>query len=319
MTATGTIQGRVVDALADPLPDADVVVTREQDGAEIARTRTDRDGRYALEVPFDPITVTASAPGRAPAQRGRHLAAARCGWGRSDFRLWDACQVRVRVRDADGVPIADASVLPVGGDASIEGRTDGTGEVSCDLPLGWAGLAVWAPGYALAQRELVLEDDAVVDVTLARDARVAVLVRVADVPVGRTVQVSLRAYARADGMPLPPPVAGGILDARGEWRATGLPRWRFQVDVQAEGLRLHAVEPSAGAISGDGGEEAATFAFRAVVRERLVLHGVLRDMEGRPVANALLKTRTGTAQPRMAKVDSSSKANTSGVKRCRCA
>ncbi|MDF9745116.1 carboxypeptidase regulatory-like domain-containing protein [Natrinema salsiterrestre] len=158
----GTVEGTVTDADGEPIADATVTVGDRQ-------TTTDENGTYSLELEPGEYTLAVSADGYEDASETVTVEAA--ATTTADVTL-DAepsdGTLDGTVTDADGEPIADATVSV--GDQQT--TTDENGSYSLELEAGEYTLTVSAEGYEDASEDVAIEADetTTVDVTLTETA-----------------------------------------------------------------------------------------------------------------------------------------------------
>lgn len=295
-TAQGRIAGRVVDAVAEPLGAAEVMVfSRLAPKRMLARTRCDGDGSFVVG-PLPPtgwMQVRAVAPSGASAidyvemMPGTSEATVR-------LRVWDAGRIRVRVLDAEGKAIPGCLVCGCYDDSWLFGfmpqsecRTDKDGEgVLEGVTLGLITVRAWAPGFVLAEEVVWLRDERGVELHMQRGVGRELRVNVSGVPLGvdATVHVEATANRGRNARALPEALVHARLDDHGCWDVKGLPDdWSYQVSVSADGAIFAPRRVRVAAT--------ADMAFTCVDAKSRELCGVLRDANGRAIAKQGLECR----------------------------
>ncbi len=294
---TGSISGVVHDSEGKPARAAEVwCVWRTEPEKRLAKSRTDGEGYFVLgniPVSANSVRVFATAPGLSRGSdhtsiNSSHLAS------RVDIRLWDADTIRGRVVDANGQPISGVKVTAsnessrvFGGDSQGEDITDQEGRFEMTkVPLGEITVRAWAPRHVIASTVFWHADETEgVELALAKGKGVTLAVQVKGLPEGVKASLSVRPYSDGSFQILPAPMNGG-LDAAGRWELAGLPDYRFDVRVRAEGYsfnpRRRRVEP---------GNKSHELEFTVVKDETNVLSGTLRDQAGKPLAGQRLQCR----------------------------
>jgi hypothetical protein len=181
-------EGRILDVLGDAVPVAEVGAIANQ--RSIARTFADADGVYRIRVPASGADLVVRAKGKVAGRLAWHGAPTQLI---RNLVLEDGADLRGRVFDADGAPVARAIVIAAApGCSSQTTITDDNGAYELrDLPL--RPLIVRAlTDDAVAEATLRLAADTVRDLTLASE-RASCRVRVrglsADAATGITVRV----------------------------------------------------------------------------------------------------------------------------------
>ncbi len=309
---SGRLEGSVVDALAQPLPMAEVWIVDEEEKV-LARTIADGAGVFVFgKLPESAYwRVRATAPGRIEATA---FARPRDGIATTSLRLWDAAALTGRVLDPDGAPIASAEVVAVfdlsrvlsSSDATSV-RTDAEGRFRfAKAPLGVLDVRATAPGFLVGERRIHLTTDSACDVSLARGEGLTIEVAVeglgeADLA---AASVRLRPYASHGSVTLPPSLLRGRFDANGTWRMTGLPKYRYLVSPSLRGTEFQPrdVELFAqhgGPMLGLGASPTEGNTGRAVFkvfrRKSVVLTGRLVDARGEGLAGKMIVTRAANS------------------------
>jgi uncharacterized GH25 family protein len=102
------LAGRVVDTNGRPIPGARIRRTSDQSGGNIPHETADADGRFSFaHVPAGEAIVTVQAPGHAPDLKRVVVGP---GGAPVEFRLERGRQIRGRVVDRQGAPLAGATV-----------------------------------------------------------------------------------------------------------------------------------------------------------------------------------------------------------------
>lgn len=295
----GTIEGRVLGPLGDPLPNVEVVATADPRApGALAKTRTDGDGMFVLaRVPCDrPCSVVARLPGHTVA-----LGFAALGPDRpnttTQLRLWQANTLRGRIVDPAGKPIAGAAVLGTkdytwfsGGFLSPETTTDAKGRFELPgVPIGDNVVRAWAPGFEMAEHKLITVEDTEVEVRLAPGDGTLLAIHAKGLPEELRPQTTVRIYAtrRGSGFALPRAIETGALDEAGRFLCKGLPNAEWHVQLEAPG---HTFEPRS--VTTREGQFVNVLAFTASADGEVTLRGVLRDLAGVPLAGQTLVCRT---------------------------
>ncbi|MBK8098770.1 MAG: carboxypeptidase regulatory-like domain-containing protein [Planctomycetes bacterium] len=293
LPATFSLQGRVVDVLGAALPAAVVSVLDDADRV-FARVNADGEGLYQLpRLPMgDNLRVVAGAAGKAQAAFGvpdggavRPLS----------LVLEDGREVQVHVRDAEGNPVAGATVfvhaaangLPQALPAEVEGVTDNAGIVRLrGVPWRAARWFVFAAG----RRPIEIEAPEVTATALEcgvgpEDSRTCRFEVVGLPPEAEGRTRFLVSAHDGRGWPLPSRWRSAALAVAA---AVELPVLPFATDVQAVGSG-RTVQPAAWLWPG-GDVRPVTFTvdppmplFRQVVR--------LQDQDGKPLPGVAIAVR----------------------------
>ncbi|MCE5268161.1 MAG: carboxypeptidase regulatory-like domain-containing protein [Planctomycetaceae bacterium] len=200
MTPGVVVSGRVTDANGKPVENARVALCRGFSPLGThAGTTTDGDGRYRFATCFPgPNKLVAGARGMADQHRDIKI---KVGMRPVDFHLKRGTPITVRVIDADGKPVAGAtvgrqdSIPPISQDDSWmceQGKTDESGRwTSTSSPEGEGSVAVSKDGYATVRPKLTAREKEYV-VTLPRPVVISgrVLDAVTKKPIGN-VHVSV--------------------------------------------------------------------------------------------------------------------------------
>jgi len=171
------VEGRVVDALGDPVSLASVVAITRGGSIEVARVQADGDGAFVMpRLPRKGLVLRAIAPCRLG---DRHVL-----WLDDDpffrvaevsvvLRMFDAVTVRGSIKDENGRPIPDARVTAEPADERtardmphecVASRDDGSFELP--VPFGRNMICAFAPNHRIWLETRTLQDDQVLDVVL---------------------------------------------------------------------------------------------------------------------------------------------------------
>ena len=304
-------EGVVLDALARPVPAAEVWVANE-DESVVMRGKSDGAGSFVLGgLPNATYwRVRATAPGRIEV---RTWVRPREGVGTASFRLWDAATLVGRVCDVDGTAIAGAEVAAAFDLSRVispleipTAITDADGRFRLDkVPVGVLDVWAAADGFVASAQRLHFAADGECELRLARGEGLSIQVDVegARELIARGVaapQVRVRPYGSSGLVGLPPRLVRGRLDAEGRWQVRGLPKFRYVVSPSATDLGFQPREIDV--FGQHGGVTLAAFhaptegkvgraAFRAFRNESVVLTGRVIDEHGDGVVGETLVTR----------------------------
>lgn len=228
----GTIWGRVVDAMYEPVPAATVRATT-LDNRPLADAVTDGSGYYLLTgLPLGTrqLWVRAAPAGYVDGLESVTLTAEQPDAHGVIVRLYDAGTVRGRVVAVDGKPLAGALVAARGeGSRALykpterrETRTDDQGRFALEhVPIGEVTVRAFAPSHDLGETVVALGDTPVeVTLTLADDPEPRTLpVQVRGASARECAGINLSVSVRRDGktVRLPSELHEGPPDAEGRW------------------------------------------------------------------------------------------------------
>jgi Carboxypeptidase regulatory-like domain len=285
---TGSLQGRVLDQLGDPVPVAKVLV-EDAEGRVLARTTADGEGVFACgRIPLQPAwRVTAEVPD--------HFA--RAAWlmpapgaNAATVQVFAAARMSGRVVDADGKAVPGASVVAafdlsrlLAGAGGVTATTDKDGHYELDgVPLGTIDVRAWARGHVMATTQLHVSSACIVDLRLGKEngTTLHVVVDGLDPASAPEVRVALVAFLGTRVQTLPAELASGQLDNKGRLELAGLPDFDYQVRPFAERFTF---TPAQALLAAGSREPTAT--FRAEPLGTVALQGVLRDATEHPLAD----------------------------------
>lgn len=295
----GTVEGRVLGPLGEPLPNVEVVATHDpRDSTVLAKTRTDGEGMFVIgRLPTDRgCIVLASLPGLTTAGDYASLSPTTPHAG-LELRLWEANTLRGRVVDPQGAPVVDAVVLGTKDYTSFAGafrppetRTDAKGLFELPgVPLGDCVVRVWKPGFLLREHELVATEDKTLEVQLAPGEGTQLAVYARGLPDEVLAQTTVRIYAtrRGSGFSLPSAIEKNSLDANGRFSMQGLPNAEWNVELAAPG---YTFDPRS--VRTKEGQFVHVLPFVASADGEVTLRGTLRSTDGKPLAGQTLISRT---------------------------
>ncbi|MEO1235867.1 MAG: carboxypeptidase regulatory-like domain-containing protein [Planctomycetota bacterium] len=298
------VRGRVFDQDGQPLAGAHVAQGDDRFPSNAPpATRTDAEGVFVFpHTEPGRLVLTVTAKGHAPQLVQTNVAAgtASDGFEPIEFRLAEAAVFRFRVVDADGEPIAGASVCPDTwkGFRTIPGRvrTDANGEATWHGPHDPVEFDVFASRDHGQKRGLTFSpsksDGGVHVVTLGEPLRITATVT--DAATGEPVKAFTPVvgilwqndgqrsphYQRSDATP--------VADADGRWEQRFGHPYPFRViRIEAQGYAPAVSEP----IAEDAGHVELSFALEPAEP----LAGTLVDASGRPVAGADVFLSLGTS------------------------
>jgi len=286
------VRGRVEDPWGEPLADARVSARSmgRRGGGGSVEAKTDALGRFELSVPAGGALLLAEAEGlapseaewmRLPAGEARELV----------LQVRQPTTLRGRVLTADGSPAAGASV------SVSEGRGPGArGEpVLADdegrfefLELGEGLYRVTAAldGYVSESQDSVpvsLEQGGEVDFALAAAGRIVGSLRKPD----GTPLAGAHVFPQLSGRG----ARGVRTDDEGQFQLEGLPEGELELFVRSEDYG-HTARETVVVQAG------ASIALDVVVREGPKIKGVLRDSEGEPLADLVVRARSEEGEVR---------------------
>jgi hypothetical protein len=288
---TGTVSGQVVDALGEPVPLADVWITKERDSDELARTKADGSGMFSLGrlAEGEYLLLHATAPDRTEAWDWVRPNPTDAAW----LRLWDAGTVVGRVVDADGRPIAGAEVIAASEDNRVlhwdhgSATTDDDGRYElARVPLGEVRVLAYALGHLLGESRVALRDRAECGLALPSGEGVRITVRIEGVDareLGRT-RVSLSSRT------LPRRLQSGTPDENGIWTRSGLPDLGYTA-IRVDDPELN-FQPRTREI--EKVASAHEVVFRALRPSSTTLRGKLLDPQSRPLAQQTFVCRAAS-------------------------
>lgn len=272
--------GRVVDALGDPIPAAEVLATAG--GRPLARATADGEGMYRIRLPATGGELTVRAPGKAAARLPwRGLATPRV----RNVVLEDAADLSGRVLDAAGQAVAHATVLVVAkGHTSLTTTTDARGAYTFPgVPL--RPLLLYAAREdARVEAHVRLVDKATHDLTLPTTTGGGCLVQVHGVPATAEPDAFVRIYG-ADFLAVQ---NGGRVPLRRDGTATVVLQRDCLLEVPLPGLeltpRVHLAGPTA---------TRAEFTVKGPLDANAgtLLQGRVRTLTGNAVGGVLLVVR----------------------------
>ncbi len=298
----GTIEGRVLGPLGDPLPNVEVVATYNPRGtAVVAKSRTDGEGMFVIgRLPTDQgCIVLARLPNHTTAVGYASLGPTTPQVG-IELRLWEANTLRGRVVDPLGKPVVDAAVLGTkdctGVDSGFlppETRTDAKGQFELPgVPIGDCVVRVWRPGFELREHELVAPADTTLEVPLAPGDGTQLAIYAKGLPDELLAQTVVHITAtRGSRFTLPSAVEQNGLDAGGQCNLKGLPNAQWRIELEAPGC---VFEPRS--MSTREGRFVNVLAFAAKAGGEVTLRGTLRSTDGKPLKGQILASNTRRSQ-----------------------
>lgn len=236
--ATAVVTGRVLDSLGEPIVQATVTATRDNDDRVLTKQKTDGSGLFALPgIPIDEgVSVRAEAVGRTrakiwltPKQTREAL--------REDLVLYDSGIVTGIVVDGAGSPIVGACVSAATPFARpratvAEATTDNQGRFTIDTaPLGELLLLTWKRGFVLDERKMFLQGRSEPRIALTDNGGACIEVGVEGVaPAERaSVKLLLERFVDNWSQELPSPLGVCVLDERGRATVEGLLPGKYQM------------------------------------------------------------------------------------------
>ena len=269
-------QGRVVDTLGEGVPVAAVAVHCR--GAVVARAVADAQGIYLVKWKAQPgCELHFTAAGKAEVRE-----AAGSGTAVGNVVLEDGCRVHGSVTDADGAPIAGASVLVLAGLWSAETTTGlGGNFVFPAVPLRAATVRVFTKAACLDQR-LQLRDDARCDFRVAPGPGGMRVVRVRGLP----ADAAATAFVEMTSHDLVLQPGRGRVPLRADGTAVVMPTETSLVRIVAPGFTSRPL----GLLIDPGCDATLEFALArdALPAPATVMAGRVLDGSDRPVAGARL-------------------------------
>ena len=296
---TGTVMGKVIDALGDPVPLAEVWATRWPDAiTKLATAKTDGSGAFLLRnLPLGRqwLTVCARAAGmtlgkafpRVTKDRLTEVAV---------IRLWDIGTISGRVLGPDDKPVAGAVVCAAydgarlfGFEPASEAFTDADGGFTLDgVPLGWIQVRAWAKGHVLSSENLWLRGEATCTLRMKPGDGVRLAVQVDGLPAEVVATVQVIAYEDGSSMVLPSILTRGSTQG-GVWQTQGLHDLEYLVRTEADGFVIAPDE-----IRVQPGSKDHALRFRAAKLGSITLSGTLRDTNQRALAGETIVVRSAS-------------------------
>jgi len=298
----GTVEGRVLGPDGEPMRNIEVIATHDRRSSEVlAKTRTDGDGMFVIaRLPVERgCSILAAVPGLTTATGFASLTPEHPAAGVL-LRLWQANNLRGRVVDTDGKPIANACVLGTqdftffSSILSPETCTDGAGRFELrGVPIGSCVVRAWAPGFVMSEHLLFAVADTTTEVRLARGTDTQLTIVTEGLPVEVRTKTTVRIHVTRGGTSiyLPRFVERNPLDAEGRLVLAGLPEAEWNVVPEVEGFTF---EPRS--VRTKPGESSYTLPFRATADVEMTLRGTLRSTDGKPLANETLSCGTRRSQ-----------------------
>lgn len=299
-----TVQGRVLGPDGLPMPNVEVLAKASyRADAILAKARTDGDGMFVMaRLPDDRgMAILAQPPGHTVSFAWAELSPERPFSG-VELRLYEANTLRGRIVDADGKPIAGASVLGTkdmawfhGQTMAVETKSDADGRfVLQGVPIGDCVVRAYAPGFVLREYWLSAFADRDIEMPpLLREDGTTLAIAVDGLQPEEAAKVVVRLYATRSGtgFKVPKVLEEATLAADGTCRLVGLPDAEWHVEPSLPGVTF---DPRS--VATKAGERSPKLQFRASRDGSLQLRGRLTDGGGKPLANAKLVCRTGRSQ-----------------------
>jgi hypothetical protein len=300
---TGTVSGRVLGPVGQPMPNVEVIAARNPRGGEaLAKTRTDAEGIFVMaRLPFDSgCLILATTNGHTTGMTYASLGLEQPDAG-VELRLWEANTLRGRVLDAAGKPLAGAVVLGAKDYTWFEGHflapevnTDAEGRFELQgVPIGDCVIRAWAPGFVMREHALSAVADASVDVSLASGDGVTLAITTEGLPaeVRQATKVWIYPTRSGTGFPFPVRIGNNQLDGEGRLSLAGLPEVEWHVELSVPGFTFDSRSATV-----KSGPRVHSLPFRASRDGEVVLRGIVRSSDGTPLAGQTLLCRTQRSQ-----------------------
>ncbi len=314
----GVVTGRVLGPLGEPVPACRVEFLEFLDGAwsDVVRGEqlTDAEGFFVQRLPVDAGSLLARVrmPGRTLALGLVHVTAARPR-SHLDLRLWEARDVRGRVVDPEGRPVAGCEVIAVCDAARslprpmAEATTADDGCFTLEsVALGPATVRAWSREHGFGECRIEAGEDTAPVIRPTREGGVGMVLGVVGLP--REVVAVLDVSANEGRRPRSMPRALTRAEVRvgHNWQRDCLPDLSYTVRPFAAG---YVFEPPEAQRAAGHAPHVAAFRARRIGADSDAaagqVSGRLVDDRGEPLAGEMLvcRAREGSGGETTARTD----------------